>query len=77
LLYQTVMNRSRDVLLTVKEYAALIGKHPDTVRHNIRRGGFRWPIERDSHHAHIRIRVPEKWAVRTKRPSSNDLSETA
>jgi IS30 family transposase len=66
------MSESHDVLLTIKEYAALVGKHPDTVRHNIRRGRFRWPVERDSAHAHIRIRVPEKWAAQTRRPLSND-----
>lgn len=46
-----------DVLLSVKEYAALFRRHPQTVYRAIYRGKLPYPIERPTS-GYVLIRVP-------------------
>lgn len=61
---------STDVLLTLKEYCTLTRQHHSTVRLKIREGTFRWPVERDSPRAHIKIRVPRTWLAALVTPAA-------
>lgn len=57
-----------EVLLTVKEYAALFRRHEQTIWRRIRQGTFtKFPIERDGRN--ILIRVPETHIATLRRQS--------
>lgn len=53
------MSESQDVLLTVKEYAALFQRHEQTVYSAIRRDRLPYPIERPTGGGFM-IRVPRE-----------------
>ena len=60
-----------EVLLTVKEYAALFRRHEQTIWRRIRRGTFKkFPIERDGRN--ILIRVPEARIAALRRQARNN-----
>jgi hypothetical protein len=68
-----------DVLLTVKEYALLFRKHPDSVYRRIKQNTFtRFPLERDGRN--VLIMVPfdlvERLQKRQKQPTPADTSRS-
>lgn len=65
-----LMSPSGEVLITVKEYAALTRQTEETVRQSIRSGQFRWPIERDTPRGAIRIRVTRAWVATLNTPAA-------
>jgi hypothetical protein len=54
-----------ELLLTVKEYAAIFRRHPQTVYTAIRSGSLPYPVERPTGGSRVLIRVPADVVVRT------------
>ena len=48
----------REALLTVKEYAAIFRRHPQTVYAAIKRGSLPYAVERPTGSSRVLIRVP-------------------
>ena len=59
------MTDEREALLTVKEYALIFRRHPQTVYSAIRRGSMRFPVERPTGGG-LFIRVPVALLARVK-----------
>lgn len=64
---------SADVLLTVKEYAALFRKHPETVRRRVRQRKMRYPVVREGRD--ILILVPSSLVARLSNATQRDVAQ--
>ena len=62
-----------EVLLTVKEYAALFRRHHQTVYTAIRTGRFKYPLERPTSGRCVLIRVPLATVEHIQRQTSAPL----
>jgi hypothetical protein len=60
------MSEPQDELLTVKEYAALFRRHPQTVYRCIYRGSLKFPVERPTGGG-VLIRVPSALVSRLRK----------